>query len=564
MNWDVKHKIQSQEGALGLLASGNLLAEIPWDILLEYSDLIVLALTIGIHIRGGESIDVIINIVFLFVLVYIFIPSIFPKDFRPVSRKRGFRLLSSVFVISIVVIIMLSISSPGDEYSQGRAILHGSISIVVSLILFTYYLFLIEEFDLHDPESPAIAYLQFLQITIHDDHVTIHDDHVEWIPEWGKYVSFFPLILFAIFSLMLLGIFIAALEQLSPLLELLVLGWIGYHRISERSIRVKGEYLPTKDVVDIGERVNDAIASILCYDTIKGGIVLLLVSTGTLYSIAFFIIGLQIFIPRWFSRISGTKYLVLIEDMGLRYTFLILLEDLVINSFFTIIPFIISLYSIWFWVRVLERLPYFLDTWVERYKQTSRSLDLPSEEPPARPPDYLVLPMLLMITYALGLDRILFVLILIEPDISKYVYLFITSLIVVLILWSVRRTTRISPQGTSRELRTVIIALTVQLTAFYGFQAYFIRNDLSVFGFGFLAAIALGWLSYTPDRLYSDEASWKTNGYLLFGVPIFGSWIWISESPLVEIASTIVIGTIIGGVILIILVNHFAKRRGWW
>jgi len=124
-----------------------------------------------------------------------------------------------------------------------------------------------------------------------------------------------------------------------------------------------------------------------------------------------------------------------------------------------------GLYSIWYWLRELKRLPHFLDYWESQYRPDKKSEHLAGPDPPpTRPPGTLIIPTLLFIPIFLVnvFQPLLHPLSMLVPILLFAIVLFS------LVVWSITWTIRTSPQEPQSDSWAIPVAGTIQFSWLIG------------------------------------------------------------------------------------------------
>lgn len=308
-------------------------------------------------------------------LVYALAPRVFPRTVRHVTDRRGFRLLAA----ANAVLVPLLLYSPLPDVS--RFLLLGGV------LLLPAYLLVVQRGRVAGPGGYPIAFANGFDPTSNLQR-EYHDDPkvAARTPKFWTVLALYGAIavVFSYLTLLVLGGLLALLYLTYPVPELLVLGWVGYRGLlASRVGPAPPEHAGRR--FDLEARVVTLAG--VATDGIKGFTSVLLAGIGLVVPVFFLYVvvynaGNAARIAGAMAAGSGTRLLAAVVGVT------------------TLVVY--GLYGVWYWLRLLSRVPHAMRAWRDRLRAEVRT-------PPdrefgpllARPPGYF-LPAAAMLV-ALGL-----------------------------------------------------------------------------------------------------------------------------------------------------------------
>ena len=394
----------------------------------------------------GTELELVANlagILFFGYAVYEFLPRVFPEELAVVADRRGYRLLAAGFVVtaSDTVSSVLLRGGGASSRSASTALGVGAIPLVICV----GYVGVIATRDVVDLGPAAHAVSERLDVTGASEEsdatgTASFRDRLSDVVSVGVMTAA---------PLPFLAMAVAVAGLLYPVPEGLAVGWGIIGAVDSRFDRGVGERLPNRERTDLEGSAFDLVVNAV--RSTKGIPTVALTLTGLGGAVV--IVGvLNSNTPR-FAR----EGLTAVRSDPLFAWSVLGMVLVLLGS---------GLFAVWFWARVIRRVPAYLRAWNTSNAEASPLADEALPEPVTRPVG-LLLPFAVTILPAAAFTQTL-----------RFDYFFgsrtavltgygiVWPLSLAVLGWAVRRTRRTEPQPPSSDSRALPIALTVEWTVF--------------------------------------------------------------------------------------------------
>lgn len=520
----------------GLVATASVSASrYAADLLATASDLFdigvslfLLSQTVG---GGSELVSSVLPYVLFGYLVYAYTPELYLGHFGDIVQDRGFRALTTVTALYFGLIFGRVLNAVPDvgpfahiPVTVGGSVVSIVVGILVSVVAFSGYILLIKRERSRDRSGDLFETIDAFTMSPADEEL----DKIEALPQRRRQVTIAignsGVGVFYMIPACLLGVALPVMETFSPIPEgVVVLAVLGsYVPLGGRL----SETLPDRANSDIEFQVADTITDAL--QNPKGLLLLIFILPAIATGGFLVVLSIPIMIQagRFFVAL-GTEIVANHGELGS----VSLSEWHVVAAELWFIVGLVtswlaySLYTLWYWVRQLQRLPAYATFWEAYWQGEFRSLPAASV---TRPPG-LYLPGAALF---LGLTAVVSV----ASDGGSFrVWVgwgLVWPVLVGIAVWSVRAGSRRSPQPLRGEGRAVGVAFAL----LFGSPGVIvvINNQLSPWVLLGLLSLIFG-LTYLPEvTIYSDRRQGAASyvdllyytGYLTVGlllVESFGS-----------------------------------------
>lgn len=548
--------VREHREALLTLASGGLLARLPWARLAD-SDIVALPLSIVSNVAAElGTVATIIEFVLLYVVYTSVVPTLIPvggdgeRDVdgasdnlsgRSLDQRPWFRRLVALASLGFAVIVYFSFVQLSDDGSNVWFLLWGTVwSLVTIPVLIIYLRLSVGELGLGHPAVEIMDAITPFESAIDALEKT------QSLPEpigrirlsiWWLAVSLLLLLL-----IFLLGVAGGVLSGLFPLLEGLVIGWFVLERAGPLLPAPVRTRLPERERIDVDVQILSSIRP--SFSSFKGTMMTMFTFLGIMIAAWIFSIGVRQ-LPdaiNLFALFFDT--LVATSASPVRLTAILLNGVSGVGT-----TLFVGTYGLWYWYRVLRRLPLAAVWWREARGATPSATDsLALSNAPSLPPGYMFAPSLLLVLFLdWGGSTTTIV-----PNLPTY--LILAGISVLATLWTVRRSLRQPPQPPRSDNLAIPLALIVQLGSYFAGDIIAGTENLTTVTFiGLLLLMAY----YLPDAMViatRNENGWLRfghGGYLLFWAAVFAvlSFTWRNGPlPLPTIVAAI---TASGGIALL-------------
>lgn len=506
--------VRERSGTLFALASGGLLARIPW-VRLADSEFIVVPVSVVANVAAKLGlVATAVEFALLYVIYASIAPSLIPEQadsfsdadeegselaYQPLDERAWFRRLVAVSSLGFAVLLYYYLFVAREAGRFNGWFLVGSVGwSAVSIVSLTVYL--------HRTTSGLARGHPMVELL---DAVTPFDDaddalqkalnlpepwrRVELATWWlaTGFLLVIPVFLFGLVGGVLFGYF--------PLLEGLVVGWLALEKVAVLFPAAPRIRLPDWQRVDIDSRLFESIETAL--SSIKGAVLTMFAFLGVTITAGTFSVGV--------ARMPGAVDLVGLFLDGLAapgyptlHSTAILLGGLsgVLTSL------LVGTYGLWYWLRVLRRLPLYLAWWQDARRSTPGTTETVAlSDVPSLPPGYMLPPSVLV---ALFFDWA-------SPSAvvasSRGDYLFLWGLALLVTLWTVVHAVRRPLQDPRSDGLAVPVSVAIQLSGFFVGSLFTGTTEFTVASLWLLLLMAY----YLPD-VYA-VAGRHEDGWLRFG-----------------------------------------------
>lgn len=437
------------------------------------------------------------------VLVYSVVPTIFPSTPNDVPKRFGLR--------AIVVFLVIAISMSGTSSSGPRLVENtfSNIDIMGPVILITIlslwlYLSSVEGREIGTMSgllpSIGLSVLRFDRDKVTElkgklDEMKRRDSDGGFATSpWSMFFILFGTLFFVVIC-SLGGIIVIFLSMLYPLTEIGVIAGVLIRSTGDERFRMinKDTVVPSMMVDEqFLTMLKNAIRGtkgLICSAMIAFSCLIIFLTAGIGSLLAVFLVRLSLF-PEQVALPTNLATLP-------AYVYLTLVSVLLLCS---------GLYGIWFWYRMIRRLPFFLDIWYETRTKTPLNDPIRPDGDlriPSRPPAS-------TIPFVIGLVMLVVLLSFVDASTGpNWSYVGITSGSLFLVLltgwWSVSRARAMEPQPVESDNHALFVAYVIQ---FGGLLVIFHPGTGATvapaggFPFQMTANILIGGLFvYSPDLL---------------------------------------------------------------
>lgn len=406
--------LTSNEGTLGALAVNDLflrtLADVPWRRLPDLVDVLAGSAFVSIVVSTLASLTGIFRLggllaqwLLAFALVFVLTPQIYLRTAREITEDTRFRLVTAVVTVGFALSLFPVLSLNSQLWPFRLAVFSIPFGVLLGGSLYGAYFNRVHQWNRLKPNSRVDLLNAFIPVSESDRRETVAGFRAGgWRSRFAIVVWKVALVLLCLIPCFLLGIFIDFALSLYPLLELIVLTGIVLSHWSER---VPGR-ISLDRLTNLETRLYDSVA--YAGRGVKGMSSMFLVMVGLLIPVFQFVSTFPLWVRQvtfWLGMLRTPAPFSITPTIGF----------IIWNQIGIFACLLLSVgFQIWFWFRMLSRLPYFLDYWERRHKiegaySTSgeevadRSLPLDTHSRPlTRPVGYLlpaVLPLVLAMTF---------------------------------------------------------------------------------------------------------------------------------------------------------------------
>lgn len=449
-------------------------------------------------------------------LFYVYTPEIFRRSATEHTDRESFRLLTAMLTIGYTVVLSSVIfGTPWTLHSTIGTLLGFLLATAATCVGYGWYFRRVLAWRDQSIADRIDVLAAFIPVPA-DEREEIHDG----IAESGAWATIRASSLFAavlmtcVMHIFLFGMLSVLVIGLYPLVEILVLLGVGGRTVYRWDPSRFNFEQSRLDILDIKTRLYDAVSN--AGRGLKGWTSLFLcVFFGLFTQVLFFAFALGLVAG------STLSFATLVINIGIGTSFGAVLTW---NTLGLGLSFLAaSIYGVWYWIRILGRLPVFLDAWevtvgrresVDRENKVTRPVGL------MLPPALALSGATLWIVFAPSGSGQLVVSV---PDL---VYAAVWPSTLVMMLASVWRTRKKAPQRPWSENLAIPLALLLQNGL--GFVFLWLENpsaageepvSFAFSRFGGFALLAVPWLFYLQDVYLWGEAresiwSYVFSGYL--------------------------------------------------
>lgn len=377
--------------------------------------------------------------------------------FEELLRQRGLRLLVAGYTLSISIAMGYSFSplTEVEFAADGEFPIEASFAetwvifmLLVGIIPFSVYLW--RYHDLSTPERRLRIIRRFTTVKGASDSEFgfRREDWIGWVADVALFLAMGTQI-WAISITSALGIVI--LNSLFPLPEVLVLCAVAAGAIDRRVERD----LSVAQVQSFNLESNLLGSVAYALGSIKGMMMVILLFANLLFASFLALISMAL-VVLFTYEVGGTA--VLYGHWTVNHPLLVWLA-----TGFLLVSLISGFYSLWFWLRLLRRLPFFLEWWHELWRgEPPSSWNEPASSMVTRPPDHLLIPVVSLAVLGgfskFGGDSVS------DPTLSVLLFALAWPLLVILFVAAVRHTRHRHPQPARTDGRVWGIAIAAQTT----------------------------------------------------------------------------------------------------
>lgn len=414
----------------------------------------------------------VVGILFFGYAVYEFLPQVFPDTVGLITNRRGYRVLAICFAVILSKTIESVISGTGVS-----EIILISVGLgVTPVVLCVGYVGIIASRSTADitPASDVVRE----RLTVSGANGRTNDTETALLRHRLSDVLHVGVFIAA--PLPILGITASVVGFLYPLLEGLAIGWAVIGVVNHRVTENVGDRLPSREQVDLEDSGFDlSIATVRSPKGLPTAIITVLGFIGAVIFVGGLIITMPQFVQEGVAAIRSDP----------------LFTWSVIGGVFVLLGS--GFFNVWFWARVIRRVPAYLRTWNTSKAEGSPLADESLPEPVSRPVG-LLLPFFITVLPAVMFIQTLrfdYFFDLRTPVLAGYGVVWPLS--VVLLGWAVYRTQQREPQPVSSDGRALPVALLtewavillLQPIATYVGQASGLGYSSSTAGVGILLVI---------------------------------------------------------------------------
>lgn len=452
-----------------------------------------------------EVLATVAGILFFGYAVYEFLPGVFPQELEVVAGRQGYRLLAVALVLGGAEIFASAVRLGTSQ--TGQLTLNGFLFAVSSLVACIAYVTSVVYRDAADIEPAARAVSERLDITGPGEGSEAIE--TESIRARGSHIVSVGLML-AIPTVLLAPAVVAA-EQLYPTPELLAITWGVVATVDNQTDRPVIDRLPDRERTDFEGSVFDLVVNAIRSE--KGVPTVLVVLLGFLGATV--LVGVLNANMTRFAREGvaavGTNPLFAWSVIGM--------VVVLVSS---------GLYAVWFWTRVIRRVPRYLRAWNVANAETSPMADEDLPDSITRPVGLLVPVTVTMLPATAFTQLLRFDYFFASRAMLVVAYAVTWPLSVALLAYCVWRTRRIEPQPPLSDGRALLVALLAEwlvyvlfnpIVAFVG-AASDVRYPPSVEGIraALLLPALAAFIFIQPDvaARTKDADGWRQHGNWLF------------------------------------------------
>lgn len=368
---------------VGGLAAAEVLLRTLADPFLRVLDHEVIPALVSVVAEGFIESGLITVLLFGY-LLFVLIPLVFPIGLTQVVDRSGFRILAAGSVV-LIPFALFQWGSPALPVLGwlGPALL-------ASPVILPVYVALVQRRKLLGGEGYVIGFANaFLPtVELRTDIDDGQDSKMRSLRFWAAFGGLSVIAFgYAYILFLILGLLLVFLSLMEPVPELLLLGWAGYRVGASSPEQVQSEATATR--FDLEQRIVPLTGA--ATNGFKGAMCVLMAGTGFLFPVLFVNVAVQIAVG------APGSAAVVIDELSRSSSFELLRFLVVVITILTA-----GSYGVWYWLRMLSRVPHFYDAWLE-------ALPDELETPPgreygpilARPPWYYLPPMVLLALFSL-------------------------------------------------------------------------------------------------------------------------------------------------------------------
>jgi hypothetical protein len=372
--------------------------------------------------------------------VYEFLPRIFPQTLRAVAGRTGYRLLATGVVIATA---RVAESALGSSFTSAGLVL---VPTVAALGLSLGYVTWVASRDTVDVEAASATTSEWIGSGSEATETATGGDARSPVDTLSDVVSVGVILALPV---PILGLAVVAAGQVSPLPELLAIGWVAVDGVDRRSNRALSDRLPDQERMDVEGSMFDLVANAIRSQKGLPTVTLILVGFGVPVTLVGVLNGELGRFATEGVRAVGTDTLFAWSVLGM-----------------VVVLFASGLFAVWFWVRAIQRLPRYLRAWNGATTETSPldGEDLP--EPVTRPVGALLPVFVAYLPATLVTQMLRFDYYFGARTAVLGAYAVVWPLSVGLLAWATLRTRRSESQPPLSDGRLLPAALTVEWAMF--------------------------------------------------------------------------------------------------
>lgn len=541
--------VRERSGTLFALASGGLLARVPW-VRLADNDLVVLPVSVVANVADElGTVATAVEFVLLYVLYTSIAPSLMPEQVdsptgadedgcEPAERSPGerpwFRRLVAASSLGFAVLLYDYLFVAREAGRADGWFLVASVGwSAASVVALTVYLRRTTGGLAHG--HPVVDFLD--AVTPFDDADDALHRALELADPWRQVelaIWWLAAGLMLVIPVFLLGLVGGILSGYFPLLEGLVVGWLALEKVAVLFPAALGSRLRTSQRVEVDSRLFESIETAL--SSIKGAVMTLFAFLGIVITAGIFSIGV-VHVPGAIDTVEifldglGTPGFPVLRSSA------ILLGGLsgVLTSLF------VGTYGLWYWLRALRRIPLYLAWWQDARRSTPETTETTClSDVPTLPPGYMLPPSILVALFSDWASPSSVV----ASSLGAYLLLWGSAFLVA--LWTVVHAVRQSPRDPRTDGFAVPASVAVQLSSFY-VGTLFAGTTVLVVAFLWLLVLMA---NYLPDafavagRHEDDWLRFGHGGYLLAWAGVFAmlSLLWTDGTLATLVAAILAAG----------------------
>jgi hypothetical protein len=349
---------------LGALAANDLfwrtLADVPWRRLPDAVDFLAGSALVSIIVTTLTDMVGIFKLVGLFAqwllaayLVFAVTPRIYLGTATNITDDNRFRLLTAGISVGFAVSLWTTLTLTSEWWSLSIGVLLG---VLIGSMLFGTFLDRVHQWNQLTPNGRVNLLNAFIPVSDVDRRDLLDGFTAGGVrSRFAVFVWKGALVLLCVLPCFLLGIFIVFAFSLYPLLEVAVLTGIALDRWSGP---VAGR-LPSERLTGLESRLYDTVS--YAGRGVKGMTTMFLVMVGLLLPVLLF----ATIFPIWIDQI--TFWVAMLRTPG-PFIFNQTVGFIFWNQTGVFVCLLLSVgFQLWFWLRMLDRLPHFLDQWERRH-----------------------------------------------------------------------------------------------------------------------------------------------------------------------------------------------------
>lgn len=356
-------RLDSDKGVLGALTVNDLfwrtLADVPWRRLPEVIDILAGSVLTSIIVSTLVSMTGLFQLVGLLAqwllaayLVFAATPRIYLWTASEITSNNQFRLLTTGVSIEFALALSPIFTLASESWSFPLAGLFLLLGVLLGSAFFGFYFNQVHQWNQLDPSERVDLLNTFIPISDSDRRELVDGFRAGgWRTHFAVIVWKAALVLLCIIPCFLVGIFIDFTLSLYPLLELAVLTGLALNRWSGPLAGL----LSAARLTGLEDRLYDSVA--YAGRGIKGMTLMILVIVGFMLPVFLFVVVF----PLWVRQVTfWLKMLFVPGPFYLTSTIGFILW----NQTGVFVCLLLSVgFQLWFWFRMLDRIPYFLDYW---------------------------------------------------------------------------------------------------------------------------------------------------------------------------------------------------------